>query len=403
MVKSISASKIELSRGMKWEDPLCQVEDFPKAQQLLWRALQAAATPQAAATAAAAVDAAVARGASTTLQQQQGLRLSSFSCDLPGATAMLAALPTHSLTHLHLDCSQFSDQANSAASAEALDGPELAAALAQLSHLKQLRLDNPPSTPSVLAALQAHSLTHLELVFIDAACDPLMWLDSVGNSAALAAALAQLSSLQHLRLACRDYPPHNLPGDCLTGVMQLSQLTSLTLECMWSFMYEPLQQLQLNVCCPAGVNLAAQKQLQSLSFGAAISWVSQLPASCVLPAQLAQLHCGLLQLSSDLSPILGLQQLQYLTLIVGGLVAGRHELLLQLQQLPALQHLTLQYEFASDALKSVPVWAQLLQLRVLHFKRWMRGPTRKETAPKQPQALQASKQPQALQSCSWTR
>jgi hypothetical protein len=54
---------------------------------------------------AAMADAAAASGQSAALagQQQQGLRLSSFTTNLPSAADVLAALPQHSLTYLNLN------------------------------------------------------------------------------------------------------------------------------------------------------------------------------------------------------------------------------------------------------------------------------------------------------------
>jgi hypothetical protein len=101
LVRSITASKAELERSMKWSTPFYIVRDhLAEVQQLLQHALQAAA-------AATAVDDTAGQGALavTPQQQLQRWRLAGFSCDLTGATAMLAALPAHSLTHLHLECS----------------------------------------------------------------------------------------------------------------------------------------------------------------------------------------------------------------------------------------------------------------------------------------------------------
>jgi hypothetical protein len=344
-------------------------------QQLLQHALQAAAA------AAAAVDDTAGQGASavTPPQQLQHLRLASFSYDLTGATALLAALPAHSLIHLHLECNQPAAVAQGAEPAAALDGPALAAALARFSCLRQLRLDNVPNAARVPVALPGHSLTHLSLHFDLDDFNFESWREAVGHGAAFAAALAQLSSLQQLRLAATGCHQHTLPGACLTGVLHVSQLTSLTLEGAWSDLGlplqqllatpPPLQQLQLRFTHVDGLpalNMAALTQQERLSLSG--SW--EIPEGSVLPAQLPVLHFGVVESGSILrmkaaAAFLGLQQLQHLSLKVG---YGAQEQLLQLQQLPALQHLTLQYQSAAEAADSAPAWAQLSQLRALQFR-----------------------------------
>jgi hypothetical protein len=226
----------------------------------------------------------------------------------------------------------------------------------------------------VLSALPAHSLTHLNLNFDVGEYNQESWQEAVGDSTAIADALAQLSSLQKLRLAATGYHQHRLPGACLTGVLHLSQLRSLTLEGEWSDLGlplqqllatpPPLQQLQLNFTHVDGLpalNMAALTQLERLSLSG--SW--EVPGGSVLPAQLPALHFWIVESGSSLAAFLGLQQLQHLSLQVG---YGAQEQLLQLQQLPALQHLTLQYHSAAGTADSASIWAQLRQLRALQFR-----------------------------------
>jgi hypothetical protein len=89
--------------------------------------------------------------------------------------------------------------------------------------------------PELLAALQPHSLTKLDLDF--------RYADAISSSS-LSTALARLSNLQQLRLAnSRGYSASTLPGCCLSVVQQLSHLTSLELGGRWSEIDQRLQQL----------------------------------------------------------------------------------------------------------------------------------------------------------------
>lgn len=114
----------------------------------------------------------------------------------------------------------------------------------------------------------------------------------------------------------------------------------------------------------------------------AVAGPAEMLQGAVLPAQLAQLHYGNIKSGSSLTALMSLQQLQYLILELRDAAAGRHNMLLQLQQLPALRHLTLQYEWPTAAVASAPVWAQLPQLRALHFlcRHHEREPSRHEKA-----------------------
>jgi hypothetical protein len=121
--------------GLPWEQYVAA------AQQLLQQALQLAASQ------AATIPAAAARilASSTSQQQQQqqqqrrphGLRLSSFTSNCLVTPDTLAALPAHSLTHLDVELVH----------SKALDGAVMAAALAQLSSLQHLSLSNNSCKP----------------------------------------------------------------------------------------------------------------------------------------------------------------------------------------------------------------------------------------------------------------
>jgi hypothetical protein len=121
------------------------------AQQLLLSALQLTAAQSAlqvqTAAAAAAAESTCSATAAPQQQQQQGWRLASFSCSWPDAASMLAALPAHSLTHLGLTL----DDNNNFTGPEGL-GPVIAAVLARLSNLQQLQLD----TDNITGQVQDH-------------------------------------------------------------------------------------------------------------------------------------------------------------------------------------------------------------------------------------------------------
>jgi hypothetical protein len=111
LVRTIS-SKIQPQQLESVTLTRCSWRQLEAMGQQVRKALRGAAAAQVARTppAATAVSAAAAGGTAATAslarlqqQQQQRWRLASFSCDLPGAAGMLAALPAHSLTHLELD------------------------------------------------------------------------------------------------------------------------------------------------------------------------------------------------------------------------------------------------------------------------------------------------------------
>jgi hypothetical protein len=78
---------------------------------------------------------------------------------------------------------------------------------------------------SMVAALPAHSLTHLILD---------VGREDAFDGAALSAALAHLSSLQQLWLTNKkSFSSSNTPGSCLAGIAQLTRLTSLSLDGYW--------------------------------------------------------------------------------------------------------------------------------------------------------------------------
>jgi hypothetical protein len=87
---------------------------------------------------------------------------------------------------------------------------------------------------SMVAALPAHSLTHLDLD---------VGPEDTFDAPALFAALAQLSSLQQLWLTNKRGFSSSTPGSCLAGVAQLSRLTCLGLDGCWPEVQQPLQQL----------------------------------------------------------------------------------------------------------------------------------------------------------------
>jgi hypothetical protein len=245
-------------------------------------------------------------------QQQlfpQGLRISSFSSNAPGATAVLSVLPAHSLTQLHLDV-RSSKRIHSRA----------LAALSQLTSLHELHLWDADmealsrAPGSCLTAIaQLRRLTKLELV----GC----WLDTTAATAA-----AQLRPLQEL----------------------LSQPL-------------PLQQLHLCVpptCFPV-LDLA---QLSSLTL---LVTAIGLPEGSVLPAQLQVLNLGYCTRGSQLAAELPLQELTSLDVFLG---FEALQPLLQLARLTGLRQLALEYEGPSSmsaAAATAAAWGHLPQLKAL--------------------------------------
>jgi hypothetical protein len=315
-----------------------------EAEQLLQACMQAVSLQPPAAAAAAAATAEVARvsaaaeaasvpglegPAQQQQQQQQGLRLHSFSSSLRKTSGMLALLNVQRLTHVDLDL-----------------------------------LNMGPTT----------------------------------DSSALFKALAQLSSLQQLHLHSMSEANH---GSALTALAQVHQLTSLRLSGWWPTDTMGRQDgLRLQCVLAAPVAAALQQllaqplSLQNLEFGWGFSWSlpvlnmslltqltrfasidCELPEESVLPAGLQQLACQFWGGADGLAPVTRLQmkQLQHLTLQV---CSAHPQPLLQLAQLPSLQHLALWYDLYSygmtaqsrcrpHAASTAAAWPLLPQLREL--------------------------------------
>jgi hypothetical protein len=260
-------------------------------------------------------------------EQQQCWRLASFSCNLPGAAGMLAALPAHSLTHLDLGVSNSCDTTSE----------ELAAALARLSSLQRL------------------------CIVSDFVCTERIWLPS--------------SQIQ------------GIDGSYLrNGVGQLTQLTSLSLkgffedeEPVEQLLTQPLprlQQLLLLLLRPlTKMNLAHLTQLQEMGSGGGFP----LTDTATLPTQLKRLHLYTNHGGHMLAAVRPLQQLQQLRLQVK---FSEPQPLLQLAQLPALQHLALLHFHPRQAASAAAAWPLLPQLQQLVIGSGDRyhPPTRQEMA-----------------------
>jgi hypothetical protein len=293
-------------------------EHLKAALLLLQEALEAAApgplaaalattTPTAAGTAKAAAAGAKPAAASATIsaacddqQHQQlqspGLHLASFSCDVPAGVGLLAALPAHSLTHLDL---------------------------------------------------------HLEN-------------SSSSNSAELSAALARLINLQQLQLyssyVTRTFSGR-LHGECLGGLAQLTQLTSLKLGGYWTAVEQPLQQL-LQALPPSmrqlQLDFGQDQLLGSCNFNlthltaltefTAPEWSSSPALQLPTQLQVLQLGCLYAVTGSDSAALSRLQQLRRLSCAP----YDDQKPLLHLSQLPALQQLALTYEGADEAVATAP-------------------------------------------------
>jgi hypothetical protein len=350
------------------------------AQQLLQQALELATSQPAAAASPAAAAAAPSSHQQQQQQQQQGLQLASFSCSclaIPGALAMLAALPAHSLTHLDLTLAFSLKRFHSGER----DVPAVAPLLQRLSSLEHLRLNmsltppgfdsslfRAPGVSGILATLPAHSLSHLDLTI----------RAGTNDSIDLAAVLSRLSLLQQLQLrsATDGQPPHPISldiGSSLVSLGQLTRLTSLTLDgrgnCELMDQDEmlqhvlaqqpPLRELQLLGWYDdmQRANLAVLSQLEHLLVaGSSDVLISALPNS------LQRLELAVESSGETMSAVLLLQQLQRLRRLQG---FSEQQPLLHLTQLPALQHLALQYDMAWVAAAAAPAWPQLPQLQEL--------------------------------------
>ncbi|KAF6263254.1 hypothetical protein COO60DRAFT_486948 [Scenedesmus sp. NREL 46B-D3] len=178
----------------------------------------------------------------------------------------------------------------------------------------------------MLAALPAHSLTRLDLQGHEGPVD----------GAAVSAALARLRNLQQLHIAGESWSD---PARCLTGVAQLTRLTLLELDGDWTGDGKLM------------LDLSRLTQLHKFSH----RW-KQLDA--IFPPQLQQLTLDDLLTPGQFEALMPLQQLLRLEFVV---CTEAPELLLRLTQLPALQHISLTYDFINPAAAAV-TWAQLPQL-----------------------------------------
>jgi hypothetical protein len=173
--------------------------------------------------------------------------------------------------------------------------------------------------------------------------------------------------LQQLRLSSAG--KQSLSGNCLACVPQLSRLTSHVMKGNWCGSISMLRQLLLQplplqhlliVNCDFDVqmvmDLGKMTQLKKLE---TLGW--NLTEEAVLPAQLQHLIADAAQ-PQALSVLLPLQQLQRLRLCID---FPDQQPLLQLAQLPALQHMSLHYYSASAAAGAAAAWPQLPQLQEL--------------------------------------
>jgi hypothetical protein len=226
---------------------------------------------------------------------------------------------------------------------------------------------------AMLAALPAHSLTHLDFMADKGAFG--------GPSGP--AGLARLTSLQQLRVVCLQ--PYLWRAGCLASIAQLSRLTYLTMEGPWykwpplpqeqlQFPSLPLQQLHLHFLTledqPLQLNLSALTRLTALTC------TCRLADGLLLPPQLQRLQLGMERKvyftnghhtncsASSMEAVLQLQQLQQLHLHVGFQDAS---LLLQLSQVTPLQQLALAYQTAADAAATAHAWPRLQHLQRLHL------------------------------------
>jgi hypothetical protein len=220
-------------------------------------------------------------------------------------------------------------------------------------------------TPGVLAALSAHHLTSLNLLYR---------AETVSAVHAITEALAQLTNLQQLRLTKGVFDRWLAADSCLSAVAQLVRLTKLTLEGAWPDMALrelltaalPLQHLDLGKVDSVVfhdshepvLDMHGLSQLQELA-------IVEVPGGCLLPPQLWRLTLITMKHAGSLSAVMALSQLQELSL---GPELRDPVLLLPLGQLPALTHLALEYLEADRAAATAAAWPQLSQLRQLRVE-----------------------------------
>jgi hypothetical protein len=251
--------------------------------------------------------------------QQQGLRLRSFNGRLPKAVDQLAALQVQRLTRV--DLRLWFVEADSSA---------LSMVLARLSNLQQL---------------------HLVSMY----------------DASLGAALTTLVQLPQLTLLeCEGQWPREQQG----GLQEASEvLASPVSEALQQLLAQPLplRSLQLphyqSLRLPV-LNMALLTKLTELSTGG-----RELADKSVLPAQLQRVHFHSWDGAFSMAPLtrLQLKQLKHLSLRVD---LEQPQLLLRLEQLPALTHLALQYDDLCEgqpAAATASAWPLLPQLRELEI------------------------------------
>jgi hypothetical protein len=226
----------------------------------------------------------------------------------------------------------------------------------------------------LLATLQPHRLVQVELNLSNANT----------NSTALSAALARLSNLQRLSLFSMEAV--NL-WSALPTLGQLSQLTAVGIYGAWpmdspedvwpgvvleqpvsvalqQLLCQPLPLQALVLDCWHSCPLPVFNMLNLIKLAKLDISTCQLPWESVLPAQLQNLAFLCKGGPDSLAPVtrLQLKQLRHLILHVD---FEQRQPLLQLAQLPALQHLELVYSDAATAAAAAPAWALLPQLRDL--------------------------------------
>jgi hypothetical protein len=212
-----------------------------------------------------------------------------------------------------------------------------------------------PGALGVLAALPAHSITQLSLDVCGKAVD----------AAAFSAALTRLHALQQLHLVRQmTFTVSTLPtiGNCLGGISQLTQLTSLWLEGDWAGSDQDLQQLLSTPLPLRRLHLKPHRSLPVLELSN-LQQLERLDLMCtrcrvgsVLPLQLKQLYLEARNSAEVLAAVLPLQQLQRLSLDVG---FPEHQPLLQLAQMPSLQHISLEYCLVEEAVGGSAAWRHL--------------------------------------------
>jgi hypothetical protein len=248
--------------------------------------------------------------------------------------------------HLHVEAAQHllrqAMQLAAAASTVAAPGQNIATQQQQQQRLNNISSITMAGDAAMLRALPAHSLTSLKLY----------QLQPTPNRSAVCAALAGLRNLRQLRLQASV--------SCLAGIAQLSQLTLLEVG-VHEEHHAELQQLLAQPLPLRVLHLDEYEELPLLDLSNLTQlqrFGNHMELNAVFPPQLQQLDASWLP-AAQYSALMPLRQLQDLRFVVDNEDSSP---LLRLAQLPALQQLSLEYQFGNAAAGTAAAWREMRPL-----------------------------------------